>query len=268
MLTVPNIPDESVPYGKDENDNVEVHRFSEPTKFNFEIKDHVDLGARFGLDFERASKLSGARFSVSIGKLARLERALMNYYLDVQTTEFGHTEVYVPLLVNRNTMKGTGQLPKFEEDLFAKIDGWEHFLIPTAEVPLTNLHAGEVLEEDMLPICYTAATPCFRSEAGAYGKDTRGLIRQHQFTKVEMVHFAHPEKSWEELEKMRRYAETLLERLELPHRTITLCTGDMGFSSAKTYDVEVWVPSQNTYREISSCSNCTDFQARRANIKI
>ncbi len=266
MLTVPNIPDESVPYGKDENDNVEVHRFGEPTKFNFEIKDHVDLGARFGLDFERASKLSGTRFSVSIGKLARLERALMNYYLDVQTTEFGHTEVYVPLLVTRNTMKGTGQLPKFEEDLF-KIDGWDHFLIPTAEVPLTNLHAGEVLDEDMLPICYTAATPCFRSEAGAYGKDTRGLIRQHQFTKVEMVHFAHPEKSWEELEKMRRYAETLLERLELPHRTITLCTGDMGFSSAKTYDVEVWVPSQNTYREISSCSNCIDFQARRANIK-
>ncbi len=266
MLTVPNIPDKSVPYGKDENDNVEIHRFGEPTKFNFEIKDHVDIGARFGLDFERASKLSGARFSVSIGKLARLERALMNFYLDVQTKEFGHTEVYVPLLVNRNTMKGTGQLPKFEEDLF-KIEGWDHFLIPTAEVPLTNLHAGEVLEEDMLPLWYTAATPCFRSEAGAYGKDTRGLIRQHQFTKVEMVHFSHPEKSWEDLEQMRGFAQTLLERLELPHRTITLCTGDMGFSSAKTYDVEVWIPSQNTYREISSCSNCTDFQARRANIK-
>lgn len=266
MLTVPNIPDASVPYGKDENDNVEVHRYSEPAKFNFPIKDHVDLGAPFGLDFERASKLSGARFAVSIGKLARLERALMNFYVDTQTQEFGHTEVNVPVLVTRSTMQGTGQLPKFEEDLF-KIQGWEHYLIPTAEVPLTNLHAGEVLDEDMLPIWYTAATSCFRSEAGAYGKDTRGLIRQHQFTKVEMVHFSHPDKSWEDLEKMRRCAEMLLERLELPYRTITLCTGDMGFSSAKTYDVEVWIPSQNTYREISSCSNCTDFQARRANIK-
>ena len=254
MLTVPNIPDASVPYGKDENDNVEVHRFGEAAKFNFPIKDHVDLGAPFGLDFERASKLSGARFAVSIGQLARLERALMNFYVDTQTLEFGHTEVNVPLLVTRSTMQGTGQLPKFEEDLF-KIQGWDHYLIPTAEVPLTNLHAGEVLEEDMLPIWYTAASSCFRSEAGAYG------------TKVEMVHFSHPDKSWEDLEKMRRCAEMLLERLELPYRTITLCTGDMGFSSAKTYDVEVWVPSQNTYREISSCSNCTDFQARRANIK-
>lgn len=266
MLTVPNIPDASVPYGKDENDNVEVHRHGEQTKFSFPIKDHVDLGAPLGLDFERASKLSGARFAVSIGKLARLERALMNFYVDTQTMEFGHTEVNVPLLVTRTTMQGTGQLPKFEEDLF-KIQGWEHYLIPTAEVPLTNLHAGEVLDEAQLPLWYTAATSCFRSEAGAYGKDTRGLIRQHQFTKVEMVHFSHPDKSWEDLEKMRRCAEMLLERLELPYRTITLCTGDMGFSSAKTYDVEVWVPSQNTYREISSCSNCTDFQARRANIK-
>lgn len=190
----------------------------------------------------------------------------MNFYLDVQTTEFGHTEILPPFMVNRATMQGTGQLPKFAEDLF-KIENWDHYLIPTAEVPLTNLHAGEVLDEAELPIQYTAGTPCFRSEAGSYGKDTKGLIRQHQFIKVEMVHFAHPGRSWEQLETMRRYAETLLERLELPYRTITLCTGDMGFCSAKTYDLEVWLPGQNTYREISSCSNCTDFQARRANIR-
>ena len=267
MLTVPNIPHESVPVGKGEEDNVEKKRFGEPKKFSFEPKDHVDLGTALKyLDFERASKLSGTRFSVSTGPLARLERALVNYYLDVQCTEFKHLEVSTPLLVTRKTMQGTGQLPKFEEDLF-KIEGGEHFLIPTAEVPLTNLHADDILEEEILPVWYTAATPCFRSEAGAYGKDTRGLIRLHQFTKVEMVHFAHPEKSWEDLEQMCRFAETLLERLELPYRTITLCTGDMGFSAAKTYDIEVWVPAQNTYREISSCSNCTDFQARRANIR-
>ncbi len=267
MLNVPNMPHESVPVGKNENDNTELKRFGEPKKFDFEPKDHVDLGTSLKyLDFEKASKLSGTRFSVSTGPLARLERALMNYYLDVQCSEFKHTEVSVPLLVTRKTMQGTGQLPKFEDDLF-KIADWDHFLIPTAEVPLTNLHADEVLEEDMLPLWYTAATPCFRSEAGAYGKDTRGLIRLHQFTKVEMVHFAHPEKSWDDLEQMRTFAETLLERLELPYRTITLCTGDMGFGAAKTYDIEVWVPAQNTYREISSCSNCTDFQARRANIR-
>ena len=267
VLNIPNIPHESVPVGKSEENNVEVKRFGEPKQFNFTPKDHVDLGTQLKyLDFEKASKLSGTRFSLSTGPLARLERALMNYYLDVQTTEFQHIEVMAPLLVTRKTMAGTGQLPKFEEDLF-KIEGWDHFLIPTAEVPLTNMYAGEIIEEETLPLWYTAGTPCFRSEAGAYGKDTRGLIRQHQFTKVEMVHFAHPDKSWEDLDQMCRFAETLLERLELPYRTITLCTGDMGFSAAKTYDIEVWVPAQNTYREISSCSNCTDFQARRANIR-
>ena len=267
LLGVPNMPDSSVPFGKDADDNVEVSRWGDIPKFSFEVKDHTELGASLGgLDFERAGKLAGSRFSVSRGWAARLERALYNYFLDTQTKEFGHLEVLPPFMVNRASMTGTGQLPKFAEDLF-KLEGWEFFLIPTAEVPLTNLHAGEILEEDDLPILYTAGTPCFRSEAGSYGKDTRGLIRQHQFTKVEMVHFAHPEKSWEQLEYMRKCAEILLQRLELPHRTIVLCTGDMGFCSAKTYDVEVWLPAQNTYREISSCSNCTDFQARRANIR-
>lgn len=267
LLSVPNIPDASVPVGKDETENVEVRRWGEQPKFSFPPKEHWELGATLGgLDFERAGKLAGARFSVSRGWAARLERALLNFFLDVQTTEFGHTEILPPFMVNRATMQGTGQLPKFAEDLF-KIENWDHYLIPTAEVPLTNLHAGEVLEEAQLPIQYTAGTPCFRSEAGSYGKDTKGLIRQHQFIKVEMVHFAHPGRSWEQLETMRRYAETLLERLELPYRAITLCTGDMGFSAAKTYDLEVWLPGQNAYREISSCSNCTDFQARRANIR-
>ena len=267
MLSVPNIPDASVPIGRDEHDNVEVHRWGDQPTFSFPPKEHWELGTALGgLDFERAGKLAGARFSVSRGATARLERALMNYFLDVQTTEFGHTEVLPPFMVNRATMQGTGQLPKFAEDLF-KLENWDYFLIPTAEVPLTNLFAGDVLDEQDLPMQFTAGTPCFRSEAGSYGKDTRGLIRQHQFIKVEMVHFAHPSRSWEQLETMRRYAEMLLERLELPYRAITLCTGDMGFSSAKTYDLEVWLPGQNTYREISSCSNCTDFQARRANIR-
>ncbi len=267
LLGVPNIPDASVPLGHNEHDNVEVRRWGSPATFAFTPKNHWDIGAALnGLDFERAAKLSGARFSVSKGWAARLERALYNFFLDTQTQEFGHTEVATPLLVTRKTMQGTGQLPKFEEDLF-KIQGWEHYLIPTAEVTLTNLHAEETLEEAELPKLYTAGTACFRSEAGAAGKDTRGLIRQHQFTKVEMVHLTHPDQSWESLEKMRRCAEMLLEKLELPYRTITLCTGDMGFSSAKTYDVEVWLPGQNTYREISSCSNCTDFQARRASIR-
>lgn len=267
MLGVPNIPYESVPVGKDENDNVEVKRFGDPTSFSFEPKDHHELGTNLkGLDFERAGKITGSRFSVSFGHIARLERALMNFYLDTQTEEFGHTEISPPFMVNRKSMQGTGQLPKFEEDLF-KLENWDYFLIPTAEVPLTNLYADEVIDQDLLPLWYTAATPCFRSEAGAYGKDTRGLIRQHQFTKVEMVHFTHPDKSWEDLERMRSIAEKLLEKLELPYRTITLCTGDMGFSAAKTYDLEVWVPAQKSYREISSCSNCTDFQARRANIR-
>ena len=267
MLSVPNIPDASVPVGLDENDNPELHRWGTPREFTFPPRQHFEVGAaRTGLDFERGAKLAGSRFCVSHGVFARLERALMNFYLDTQTTEFGATEILPPFMVNAATMLGTGQLPKFEEDLF-KMPAWDYYLIPTAEVPVTNLHAGEILEEDQLPLRYTAGTPCFRSEAGSAGKDVRGLIRQHQFIKVEMVRFAHPDKSWEELENMRRCAEILLEKLELPYRTITLCTGDMGFGSAKTYDVEVWLPGQNTYREISSCSNCVDFQARRANIR-
>ena len=267
MLRVPNIPDASVPVGVDENDNPELHRWGTPRDFGFPPKQHFEVGAAVkGLDFERGAKLAGSRFCVSRGAFARMERALMNFYLDTQTTEFGATEILPPFMVNHDTMQGTGQLPKFEEDLF-KMPAWDYYLIPTAEVPVTNLHAGEILEEDQLPLRYTAGTPCFRSEAGSAGKDVRGLIRQHQFIKVEMVRFAHPEKSWEELENMRLCAEILLEKLELPYRTITLCTGDMGFGSAKTYDVEVWLPGQNTYREISSCSNCIDFQARRANIR-
>ena len=267
MLRVPNIPDASVPVGVDENDNPELHRWGTPREFSFPPRQHFEVGAaQKGLDFERGAKLAGSRFCVSHGVFARMERALMNFYLDTQTTEFGATEILPPFMVNAATMQGTGQLPKFEEDLF-KMPAWDYYLIPTAEVPVTNLHAGEILEEDQLPLRYTAGTPCFRSEAGSAGKDVRGLIRQHQFIKVEMVRFAHPDKSWEELENMRRCAEILLEKLELPYRTITLCTGDMGFGSAKTYDVEVWLPGQNTYREISSCSNCVDFQARRANIR-
>lgn len=267
ILTVPNIPDASVPFGKDENDNVEMHKWGTLPSFSFPVKEHWELGAKYdGLDFECGAKLAGSRFCLSKGWAARLERALANFFLDVQTQEFGHTEISPPLMVNRATMQGTGQLPKFEDDLF-KIAEWDYFLIPTAEVPLTNIFANEVIDESLLPLKFTAATPCFRSEAGSAGKDTRGLIRQHQFTKVEMVHFAHPDNSFAQLEKMRRHAEMLLEMLELPYRTITLCSGDMGFSAAKTYDIEVWVPGQNTYREISSCSNCIDFQARRANIK-
>ena len=267
MLTVPNIPDADVPDGLDEKDNVEVRRWGTPTAFDFPVKEHWELGAALnGLDFERGARLAGSRFTVSWGWAARLERALMNFYLDFHR-EQGRTEILPPFMVNRKTMTGTGQLPKFEEDLFKVNDPRDLFLIPTAEVPLTNLHAGEVLEEDQLPLRYCAATPCFRSEAGAAGRDTKGLIRQHQFIKVEMVYFSHPDRSEECLEEMRRSAETLLERLELPYRTIVLCTGDMGFSSVKTYDVEVWLPGQNTYREISSCSNCRDFQARRAGIR-
>lgn len=266
MLSVPNIPDASVPEGVDERDNVEVRRWGTAPVFDFPVKPHWELGAALGgLDFERGVKLAGSRFTVSWGWAARLERALMNFYLDVHHAE-GRIEIAPPLMVNRKTMTGTGQLPKFEEDLF-RLDAWDFFLIPTAEVPLTNLHSDEILEEDSLPRRYCAQTPCFRSEAGAAGKDTRGLIRQHQFTKVEMVYLAHPDTSFEKLEEMRRSAEHLLELLELPYRTIVLCAGDMGFSACKTYDVEVWLPAQNTYREISSCSNCGDFQARRANIR-
>lgn len=267
MLSVPNTPHASVPVGTSEEDNPVLHTWGEPRRFTFTPKEHWELTAALGgLDFDRGAKLAGSRFTVAWGWAARLERALVNFFLDIHTTEHGYTEVLPPLMVNRKTMTGTGNLPKFEEDLF-KLAHWDFFLIPTAEVPLTNLHAGEMLEESYLPQGFTAQTPCFRSEAGAYGKDTKGLIRQHQFTKVEMVRYAHPDRSYEELERMRGHAEALLQRLELPYRVITLCTGDMGFASAKTYDLEVWLPGQNKYREISSCSNCEDFQARRAGLR-
>lgn len=267
LMRVPNIPDASVPVGRDETENVEVTRGGTPRRFDFPVREHGDLGVALGgLDFERAARLTGSRFVVSLGWAARLDRALVNFFLDQHTRHEDYIEVCPPYMVNRATMTGTGQLPKFEEDLF-KLREWDYYLIPTAEVPLTNLHAGEVLDEADLPRAYCAATPCFRSEAGSAGKDTRGIIRMHQFTKVEMVRFAHPDDSFNQLELMCGHARHLLELLELPYRVITLCTGDMGFGSAKTYDVEVWLPAQNTYREISSCSNCVDFQARRADIR-
>ncbi len=267
LMRVPNIPDASVPVGRDETENVEVARWGTPRAFDFPAREHGELGmALGGLDFERAARLTGSRFVVSLGWAARLERALVNFFLDRHTRHEDYIEVSPPYMVNRAAMTGTGQLPKFEEDLF-KLRDWEYYLIPTAEVPLTNLHAGEVLDEADLPRAYCAATPCFRSEAGSAGKDTRGIISMHQFTKVEMVRFAHPDDSFNQLEIMCGHARHLLELLELPYRVITLCTGDMGFGSAKTYDVEVWLPAQNTYREISSCSNCVDFQARRADIR-
>jgi seryl-tRNA synthetase len=266
LLNVPNLPDDSVPVGKDETENVEVRRWGEPREFDFTPLNHWDLAEMHGIiDFDRAAKIAGARFAVMKGAGARLERALMNFMLDLNTSK-GYKEVYPPILVNRQTMTGTGQLPKFEADLF-KIDDPELFLVPTAEVPLTNLHREEILDEKDLPLYYTAFTPCFRREAGSYGKDTRGLIRQHQFNKVELVKFAKPEGSFNELEKMTRDAEDVLQRLGLPYRVMLLCTGDMGFASAKTYDLEVWLPGQVKYREISSCSNCVDFQARRADIR-
>ncbi|MGE4291559.1 MAG: serine--tRNA ligase [Desulfovibrio sp.] len=267
LLSCPNIPHESTPLGASEEDNPEVRRWGAPRAFDFPIKEHWELGADLGLlDFERAAKLAGARFALSYGALARLERSLAMWMLDVHVTENGLTEALPPLMVNSAAMLGTGQLPKFEEDLF-RLDFKDHYLIPTAEVPLTNLYAGEVLDEADLPKGFCAWTPCFRSEAGSYGKDTKGLIRLHQFHKVEMVYFAHPDNSYEVLEKMTAQAGSLLERLNLPYRVITLCTGDVGFSAAKTYDLEVWLPGQDKYREISSCSNTEDFQARRANIK-
>jgi len=267
MLVLPNMPHESVPAGKDENGNVELHRWGSLREFSFTPKEHWELGEVLGgLDFDRGAKLAGSRFVVYKGWAARLERALVNFFLDIHTREHGYVEMLTPLMVNRESMTGTGQLPKFAEDSF-KLEGWDYFLIPTAEVPLTNLHAGEILDEAMLPCAFAAQTPCFRSEAGSYGKDTKGLIRMHQFTKVEMVHYALPEKSYETLELMRGHAEILLQRLELPYRVLTLCSGDMGFASAKTYDLEVWLPGQGKYREISSCSNCEDFQARRANLR-
>lgn len=267
LMRVPNIPDASVPVGRDETENVVVSRWGRPRAFDFPIREHGEIGVSLGgLDFERAARLTGSRFVVSLGWAARLERALINFFLDRHTRHEDYIEVSPPYMVNGGAMTGTGQLPKFEEDLF-KLRHWEYYLIPTAEVPLTNLHAGETLDEADLPRAYCAATPCFRSEAGSAGKDTRGLIRMHQFTKVEMVRFAHPEDSFNQLELMCGHARQLLELLELPYRVITLCTGDMGFGSAKTYDLEVWLPAQKTYREISSCSNCVDFQARRADIR-
>ena len=267
MLTLPNLPHASVKVGKDERDNREVRRWGEPPKFGFAPKNHWDIGEELGiLDFARAAKIAGARFAVYRNAGAKLERALINFMLDLHTGENGYKEMLPPALVNRAALVGTGQLPKFEDDLFHVAPG-DYFLIPTAEVPLTNLHRDEMLERDELPIKYVAYTPCFRSEAGSYGKDVRGLIRQHQFNKVEMVKLTEPEDSYNELETMVRNAEDVLKRLELPYRVVELCTGDMGFGAAKTYDLEVWLPGQNTYREISSCSNCEEFQARRANIR-
>ena len=268
LLTLPNLPHASVPVGRSSSDNVEVRRHGTPRSFDFEPQAHWDLGPALGvIDFERATKISGARFAVLMGAGARLARALIEFMLDLHTREHRYVEVEPPFLVNAASLIGTGNLPKFEADLF-KIGGdWDLYLIPTAEVPLTNLHRGEILEADRLPIQYTAYTPCFRSEAGSHGADVRGLIRQHQFDKVELVKLTTPETSYDELEKLTLNAEEVLKRLELPYRTILLCTGDTGFASAKTYDVEVWLPSQSTYREISSCSNTEAFQARRANIK-
>ena len=268
LLRIPNLPHESVPAGKDETENVEVRKVGTPRTFDFDIKDHVDLGAALGLDFEKAAELSGARFSLMKGKIARLHRALAQFMLDTHTQQHGYTECYTPYIVNDSTLLGTGQLPKFGEDLFHVTRGGDEtkltqYLIPTAEVTLTNTVRDTILAEKDLPLKLTAHSPCFRSEAGSHGKDTRGLIRQHQFDKVEMVQIVQPEKSYEALEEMVGHAENILKALELPYRVITLCTGDMGFGATKTYDLEVWVPAQNTYREISSCSNCEDFQARR-----
>lgn len=266
LLNIPNIPHESVPVGKDETENVEVRKWGVPRDFDFEPLNHWDIAETLDIiDFERGAKIAGARFSVMKGSGAKLERALMNFMLDLNTSK-GYKEIFPPILVNKESMTGTGQLPKFSEELFRIVDP-EFYLIPTAEVPVTNIHRDEILREDQLPIYYTAYTPCFRREAGSYGKDVRGLIRQHQFNKVELVKFAKPEDSYDELEKLTADAEDILQKLGLPYRVVALCTGDMGFSSAKTYDIEVWLPGQRRYREISSCSNFEDFQARRANIR-
>ena len=267
VMSIPNLCDDSVPEGQDETDNIEVKRWGDKPAFNFAPKPHWDLGVELGvLDFERAAKLSGARFSLLCGFGARLERALINFMLDIQTEKHGYQEVLPPFLVNTPSMTATGQLPKFEEDLF-KIKGWDLYLIPTAEVPVTNIHRDETLNEGDLPLKYTAFTPCFRSEAGSYGRDTRGLIRQHQFNKVELVKFTTPESSFDELEALLADAEEVLQQLGLHYRVVTLCSGDLGFSATKTYDIEVWLPSQDAYREISSCSNFLDFQARRGAIR-
>jgi seryl-tRNA synthetase len=266
-MGIPNIPHASVPVGRDEQGNILLKTHGDPPDFPFEPKPHWDIGEDLGiLDLGRAAQITGARFPLLLGQGALLERALLNFMLHLHTTEHGYTEVLPPFIVNRQAMTNTGQLPKFEEDLF-KLENWDYFLIPTAEVPVTNIHQGDKIPEEKLPLYYTAFTPCFRSEAGSYGKDTRGLIRQHQFNKVELVKFATPETSYDELEQLLANAETVLQKLELPYRVVTLCTGDLGFSAAKTYDIEVWMPAQGVYREISSCSNFEDFQARRADIR-
>jgi seryl-tRNA synthetase len=269
MLAIPNLPHESVPVGTDEAGNVEMRKVGTPRSFDFEVKDHVDVGAPLGLDFDVATKITGSRFAVMKGGIARLHRALAQFMLDTHTEEHAYTECYTPYIVNADSLRGTGQLPKFEADLFAVKKGGQEgegealYLIPTAEVSVTNIVRDEILAAETLPLRLTAHSPCFRSEAGSYGRDTRGMIRQHQFDKVEMVQVVHPEKSYEALEEMCGHAENILKKLGLPYRVITLCTGDMGFGAAKTYDIEVWLPAQNTYREISSISNCEAFQARR-----
>ena len=268
LLAVPNLPHESVPVGKSAADNLEVRRVGVPRTFAFKAQAHWDLGPALGvIDFERGTKIAGARFTVLTGAGARLERALINFMLDLHTKEHGYTEIEPPFMANTASLTGTGNLPKFEADLFKIAGDWDLYMVPTAEVPLTNMHRGEILDGRQLPIRYTAYTPCFRSEAGSYGADVRGLIRQHQFDKVELMVFTTPEESYNELERLTGNAEEVLKRLELPYRTVLLCSGDIGFASAKTYDIEVWLPSQETYREISSCSNTEAFQARRANIK-
>jgi seryl-tRNA synthetase len=263
---IPNLPHDSAPIGKTEEDNVEVKKVGAPRSYDFEPIDHVDIGEHLGaLDFERATKITGSRFAVMLGGVARLHRAIAQYMLDIHTQRHGYTEIYTPYLVNADSLFGTGQLPKFEEDLFSIpiSDEQSFYLIPTAEVPVTNLYRGEILTAEQLPTKFVCHTPCFRSEAGSYGRDTRGMIRQHQFDKVELVQFSHPDNSYEQLETLTGHAESILIDLDIPFRTVTLCTGDMGFSSAKTYDIEVWLPGQNAYREISSCSNFEAFQARR-----
>jgi seryl-tRNA synthetase len=264
LMGIPNLLHDSVPVGNDESENVEVRTWGEPKSFDFDVKDHVDLGAVNGwLDFETASKLTGSRYVVMHGKMAKLHRALIQFMLDVHTNEHGYTEVYVPYIVNSESLKGTGQLPKFEEDLFCVDKEAGFYLIPTAEVPVTNIARDEILDASLLPLKLTSHTPCFRSEAGSYGKDTRGMIRQHQFDKVEMVQMVSADKAWDTLEELTLHAETILQKLGLPYRTVVLCSGDVGFSAAKTYDLEVWLPGQQAYREISSCSCFGDFQARR-----
>jgi len=264
LMGVPNLPHDSVPAGRSEEDNVEVRKWGEPRTFEFEPKDHVDVGAAIGgLDFETAAKITGSRFAVMSGPIARLHRALLQFMLDTHTSEHGYTETYVPFMVNADSLRGTGQLPKFEEDLFKLRGEQEYYLIPTAEVPVTNIVRDEIVEAESMPRRFVAHTPCFRSEAGSYGRDTRGMIRQHQFEKVELVQVVRPEASYEVLEQLTGHAEAILQKLGLPYRVMALCAGDMGFSAAKTYDLEVWLPAQNTYREISSCSNFEDFQARR-----